>query len=57
MNNLEITFAPEPAPAPAPAPAPTKDPSIAPSTPKVDPDKGNDPWKVPSPQVEPTPKA
>jgi len=55
MNDLEILFAPEPAP--APAPAPTKDPDVAPSTPKIEPDRGDDPWKVPAPQVEPTPKA
>lgn len=41
-------------PEPEVAPTPTIEPATHPTT---EPDTGNDPWKVPSPQVEPTPKA
>lgn len=42
---------------PTTIPAPTK-PDVSPDTkPGVNPDKGNDPWSVPSPSVNPTPKA
>ena len=44
-------------PSPAVEPAPVKEPETRPSEPSISPDKGDDPWDVPAPSVEPTPKA
>lgn len=43
-------------PEPTTIPAPTK-PETAPTTPSPNTKPGNDPWSVPSPSVNPTPKA
>lgn len=53
MNNLQILMSPSP----SVAPAPTKEPTTKPSEPAKAPGKDNDPWKIPAPQVKPTPKA
>jgi hypothetical protein len=46
-------------PSPTVEPAPVKEPTTKPAEPGTapTPDKGDDPWNVPEPSVEPTPKA
>ena len=51
MKSLKILFPPSP----ATEPTPTIEPGTKPSEPNTSPD--NDPWDVPEPDVEPTPKA
>lgn len=46
-----ITMSPEP------ATAPVKEPETKPAEPTTNPGKDDDPWKVPAPSVNPTPKA
>lgn len=53
MKN-NILFAPQTAPEPVTKPAPTQEPGTAPTQ---QPSRENDPWKVPAPLVDPTPKA
>lgn len=53
MEKLLIRMSPEP----ATEPAPTKDPETEPAEPNTSPNREDDPWKVPAPDVEPTPKA
>ena len=55
MNNREVITMP--APQPTTAPEPTTKPAGPDTAPSTRPDKGNDPWKVPAPSVQPGPKA
>jgi hypothetical protein len=53
MKELQILMSPQP------DTAPVKEPETAPAEPGTSPSPGkdDDPWKVPAPDVEPTPKA
>ena len=52
----EIITAPGPAPE-TPVKEPNTKPTEKPGNPSTSPGKDDDPWSVPSPSVEPTPKA
>lgn len=52
MKFNEVMTAPEPD-----IKEPATKPTTEPKEPATSPDKDDDPWKVPSPNVEPTPKA
>ena len=58
-TNMKTEFfrPPNPETAPPVPETPTKEPEVQPSEPNQKPGKGDDPWNVPTPKVQPQPKA